>query len=75
MAILNNLNAGKKIHFEEDDIDVWGYNSASDILEQYINGTLTGNTLPVVSIDQNSITINWGDVESTLQEDQFLWAD
>ena len=66
MGILTNLNSGQKIRFEGGDIDLWGYNGSE--LQQYINGELTGYTLPVINVDENSITIDWGDIESTLPE-------
>lgn len=70
MGILTDLNSGKKIKFDSEDNDSWGYNGT--VLEQYVNNELTGNTLTVNSVDENSITIDWGDIESTLQENQII---
>lgn len=73
MGILTNLNSGKKIKFEYDDSDSWGYNG--EVLEQYINSELTGNTLTVLSIDEDNITIDWGEAESTLPESYLIFVD
>ena len=73
MGILTNLNNGQKIRFEEDDTDIWGYNGSE--LQQYVGGKTTGNTLPVVSVDEDNITIDWGEVQSTLLENDFLFVD
>jgi uncharacterized protein YegJ (DUF2314 family) len=73
MGILTNLNNGQKIRFEQDDTDIWGYNGNE--LQQYVDGKTTGNTLPVISVDEDNITIDWGDVQSTLLEDDFIFVD
>lgn len=70
MGILTDLNSGKKIKFDSEDSDLWGYNGT--VLEQYVNNKLTGNTLTVNSVSETSITIDWGDIESTLQENQII---
>lgn len=61
MGILTNLQAGKKIHWETVDTDSFGYNQDLNVLEQWINGEKTGETLSVVSISEESLTITWGD--------------
>lgn len=71
MGILTNLNNGYKIQFEDTDEDIWGYNG--NVLQQYIGGNLTGNELPVVEVNEEIITINWGDITSTLTEQEFYW--
>jgi len=71
MGILTNLNNGYKIRFEDTDDDVWGYNG--DVLQQYINNTLTGFELSVIMVNEEIITIDWIDVTSTLTENEFEW--
>jgi len=73
MGILTNLNQGKKIRFELEDSDVWGYSEGT--LQQYVNGSLTGNTLTVSSVNEENIVIDWGGVTSSLAESKFLWED
>ena len=73
MGILTNLNQGKKIRFELEDSDVWGYSEGS--LQQYVNGSLTGNTLAVSSVNEENIVIDWGEVTSSLDEGKILWED
>lgn len=76
MAILTNLEEGKKILFDVNDGDTWGYDPSQYILQQYVNGNLTGNKLNIISVDQNTLTIDWGEgIESSLQEIDFYWAD
>jgi len=72
MGILTNLNNGYKIRFEDTDDDVWGYNG--DVLQQYINNTLTGFELSVIMVNEEIITIDWIDVTSTLTENEFEWV-
>lgn len=73
MGILTDLNSGKKIKFEDEDNDNWGYNGSQ--LQQYVNGSLTGNVLSVVSVSETEITIDWGGTNSTLTENKFIWED
>jgi uncharacterized protein YegJ (DUF2314 family) len=73
MGILTNLNQGKKIRFELEDLDVWGYSEGS--LQQYVNGSLTGNVLTVSSVNEETIIIDWGGVTSSLDENKFSWED
>ena len=72
MGILTNLNNGYKIRFEDTDDDIWGYNG--DVLQQYINNTLTGFELSVIMVNEEIITIDWIDVTSTLTENEFEWV-
>jgi len=72
MGILTNLNNGYKIRFEDTDDDVWGYNG--DVLQQYINNTLTGFEISVIMVNEEIITIDWIDVTSTLTENEFEWV-
>ena len=73
MGILTNLNQGKKLKFESDDSDSWGL--SENQLQQYISGEFTGNTLEVLSISEESITIDWGEAESTLPESYLFFVD
>ncbi len=73
MGILTDLNSGKKIQFEEDDTDSWGYDGSQ--LQQYFGGSLTGNVLSVVSVSETEIIIDWGGTNSTLTESKFIWED
>jgi hypothetical protein len=72
MGILTNLNNGYKIRFEDTDDDIWGYNG--DVLQQYINNTLTGFELSVIMVNEEIITIDWIDATSTLTENEFEWV-
>ena len=73
MGILTNLNQGKKIRFELGDSDTWGYSEG--FLQQYVNGSLTGNVLTVSSVNEETIVIDWGEVTSSLNENKFSWED
>lgn len=73
MGILTNLNQGKKLKFESDDSDSWVL--SENQLQQYIGGEFTGNTLEVLSISEESITIDWGEAESTLPESYLFFVD
>lgn len=74
MGVLTNLNSGSLIQFEEGDIDVWGYNGS--ILQQYYTGSLTGNELPVINLNENYITLDWGGGSiSTLHDGDFIWVE
>jgi hypothetical protein len=73
MGVLTNLNNGYKIHFEEDDSDIWGYNGSH--IQQYIDGNLTGFELLVINLNEDYITIDWGDITSTLSEGDFIWVE
>jgi hypothetical protein len=74
MGVLTNLNSGSLIQFEEEDMDVWGYNGS--ILQQYYTGSLTGNELPVINLNENYITLDWGGGStSTLHDGDFIWVE
>lgn len=74
MGVLTNLNSGSFIQFEEEDIDVWGYNGL--VLQQYYTGSLTGNELLVINLNEDYITIDWGSGStSTLSEGDFIWIE
>jgi len=74
MGVLTNLNSGSLIQFEEGDMDVWGYNGF--ILQQYYTGSLTGNELPVINLNENYITLDWGSGStSTLHDGDFIWVE
>ena len=72
MGILTKLNEGQKFRFEESDSDIWGYNGK--VLQQYLDNESTGNTLTIVSVNEDTITIDWGDIESTLPESYLYWV-
>lgn len=73
MGVLTNLNNGYKIRFEDDDSDIWGYNTG--IIQQYYTGSLTGLELTVINLNEDYITIDWGDITSTLSEGDFIWVE
>jgi hypothetical protein len=74
MGVLTNLNSGSLIQFEEEDMDVWGYNGS--ILQQYYTGSLTENELPVINLNENYITLDWGNGStSTLYDGDFIWVE
>lgn len=73
MGILTDLNSGKKIKFEVTDTDSWSYQG--NILEQTIDGTATGNTLQVLELTEEYITVDWGGPTSTLLQSQILIID
>ena len=70
--ILEELQNGKKILWLASDIDTWSYNENLSILEQWINGSLTGSTLIVEAISAEFITVNWGDYIETYGPHDFL---
>ena len=69
---LEELQNGKKILWLASDIDTWSYNENLSILEQWINGSLTGSTLIVEAISAEFITVNWGDYIETYGPHDFL---
>jgi len=69
--ILEELQNGKKILWLADDIDTWGYNEDLSILEQWIEGSLTGLTMVVEALSAESITVNWGDYIETYTSNDF----
>ena len=66
MGLQTQLLEGKKIRFANLDIDTWSYNQSESRLEQWIDGQSTGAILPVVELDQESITVDWGSAESNI---------
>ena len=73
MGILTQLSQNKKIKFESSDSDSWEYNGT--VLEQYVGTDPTGNTLEVISISEEEISINWGENQSTLPESDLTFVD
>lgn len=74
MGVLTNLNSGSFLQFEEGDIDVWGYNGS--VLQQYYTGSLTGNELLVINLNEDYITLDWGNSNtSTLYDGDFIWIE
>lgn len=73
MGILTTLTSGSKIRFEDCDTDIWDYNG--NALRQYESGSLTGETLLVINLNEDYITIGWEtNVSSTLYEGDFIWV-
>lgn len=75
MGILTDLQAGKKIHWEPADSDTFGYNQDLNVLEQWVNGEKTEETLPVVSISEESLTITWGDQDVTYYDGELEYEN
>lgn len=75
MGILTNLQAGKKIHWEPVDSDTFSYNQDLNVLEQWMNGEKTGETLPVVSLSEESLTVTWGDQDVTYYDGELEYEN
>lgn len=73
MGVLTNLTSSYTIRFEEDDLDTWGWNGA--VLQQYYTGSLTGEELTVVNLNEDYITLDWGGTTSTLYDGDFIWIE
>lgn len=68
MSLKTELLNGKKIKFNSLDIDSWSYDSDQSLLNQWIEGTQTSDTLQVVELNDASITVNWDNGTSTFFE-------
>lgn len=66
MGLQTQLLQGKKIRFQNLDTDTWSYNQSESRLEQWIDGQSTGMVLPVVELNEENITVDWGSAESTV---------
>jgi hypothetical protein len=68
MGIQTQLLEGKKIRFSILDTDLWSYRENEFKLYQWMDGQETGETLTVLEVDEELITIDWGTNTSTLFE-------
>lgn len=68
MGLQTQLLEGKKIRFSSLDVDLWSYRENESRLYQWIDGQETGETLTVLELDEDLITIDWGGNTSTLFE-------